>query len=199
MSPEEEKAEEEKAEEEIEKAKELEKKPVEKPAEKEPEAAPEEAKLELKSEVLDSIKDKLSKFILDSKVQRERRLLMSIKGGDLIPVCETLYDMGFDHLSSISGVEYEDRFEVVYHLWSYSNNNLLTLKAELPKDSPRIASLTSIWRSANWHERETYDLMGIVFEGHPDLRRILNVDDFEGHPLRKDFELVESPWYEEEK
>jgi NADH-quinone oxidoreductase subunit C len=167
--------------------------------EKKPETPQVEEKPEIKSELLDSIREKLSDLILESRVQRERRLLISIDGKNLLKACKTLCEMGFDHLSSIAGVEYEDRFEVVYHLWSYSHNNLLTLKAKLPKDSPKIDSITSIWRSANWHERETYDLMGIIFEGHPDLRRILNPDDFEGFPLRKDYTLTESPWFEEEK
>jgi|Deesub1362A_J573_1020465.scaffolds.fasta_scaffold00057_45 NADH-quinone oxidoreductase subunit C len=156
-----------------------------------------EEKPELRSEILEKVREKLSDYILDSKVQRERRLLISVDGKNILEVCSALNEIGFDHLSCIATVEYDDRFEVVYHLWSYSNNNLLTVKARLQKESPRIDSVTSIWKSADWHEREAYDMMGIVFEGHPDLRRILTPDDFEGHPLRKDFQLTERPWFEE--
>ncbi len=160
-----------------------------------------ETKPEMKSDILDEIDSKLKGVITDSKVQRERRLVITIDGKDIVKVCQTLFDMGFDHLSNISGVEYEDRFESVYHIWSYSNKNLVTVKAVLPKKEPEkqpeIDSVTSIWRSANWHERETYDLMGIRYKGHPNLTRILNPDDFEGHPLRKSFKLVENPWYDE--
>lgn len=154
----------------------------------------EEKKPELKSEVLDEIKEHLKDKIRDARVQRERRLYITISGGDLIEVLNTINGMGFRHLSSISGVEYGDRMECVYHIWSYSKSELLTVKAVISKDDPKIDSATSIWESADWHERETYDLMGIVFEGHPDLKRILLADDFEGHPLRKDFKLVEKPW-----
>jgi len=85
-----------------------------------------------------------------------------------------------------------DRFEVVYHLASLSHGHRIVLKAIVPRDDPHIASVAAIYPTANWHERETYDLMGIVFDGHPDLRRILLPDDWEGHPLRKDYVFPES-------
>jgi NADH-quinone oxidoreductase subunit C len=154
-------------------------------------------KPELKSEVLDAVKGELGDRVIESGVERERRLFIRIKKEDLVEVCRRLHDdMGFDHLSLITGIEWEDKFECVYHLWSYSNNNILAVRVDLPKEeNPSIDSVTSIWRSADWHERETFDLMGIVFEGHPNLTRILNPDDFEGHPLRKDFKLTENPMY----
>ncbi len=154
----------------------------------------EKKKPELKSKVLDEIKKNLKGKIVKAWVQRERRLYIAIKGEDILEVAKTLREMGFDHLSSISGVEYEDRMECVYHIWSYSRGELLTVRALVSKDDLKIDSLTPVWKSADWHEREAYDLMGIVFDGHPDLRRILLSDDFRGHPLRKDFELVEKPW-----
>jgi NADH-quinone oxidoreductase subunit C len=79
------------------------------------------------------------------------------------------------------------RFEVVYHLYSVEKNHRLRIKARVPEDDPRIASLCELWASANWMEREVFDLYGIRFDGHPDLRRILLYDEFEGHPLRKDY------------
>lgn len=166
--------------------------PAEKPEEKEEE--PKKEKPVLKSEVLDEIKKALGDKVMKAWVQRERRLYIAVKGENILEVAKAVKEMGFDHLSSISGVEYEDRMECVYHIWSYSRGKLLTVRTLVPKDDPKIDSLTSVWKSADWHERETYDLMGMVFEGHPDLRRILTSDDFKGYPLRKDFELTEKPW-----
>ncbi len=174
-------------------------KPPAKGPEKKAKVEKPETKPEIRSEILDGINAKLKGVITDSKVQRERRLVITIDSKDITEVCQTLFDMGFDHLSNVSGVEYEDRFESVYHVWSYSNNNLITVKAVLPKERPKIDSVTSIWKSADWHEREAYDLMGIKYKGHPNLTRILNPDDFEGHPLRKSFELSENPWYDSAK
>ena len=148
----------------------------------------------IKSKVLDEIKAALGDTVLKAWVQRKRRIYIAIKGENILDVAKVVQGMGFDHLSSISGVEYEDRMESVYHIWSYEKRVLLTIRTLVSKDDPKIDSLTSIWKSADWLERETYDLMGIKFEGHPDLRRILLPDDFKGHPLRKDFELTEKPW-----
>lgn len=158
------------------------------------EEVPEEEKPEIKSDVMDQIRERLGDFILDSSVQREKRLFITTHGDAILEVARGLYDIGFAHLSAISGVEYDDRFESVYILWSYELNVIVIVKALLSKDYPVIHSVTPFWRSANWHERETYDLMGISYAGHPDLRRILNPDDFQGHPLRKDFKLTAAPW-----
>jgi NADH-quinone oxidoreductase subunit C len=81
----------------------------------------------------------------------------------------------------------EPRFEVNYHLLSLDRRERLRLKVSLSGSDPTIPSVTSIWPTANWHERESFDLMGIRFEGHPDLSRILMPDEWEGHPLRKDY------------
>ncbi len=86
----------------------------------------------------------------------------------------------------------EPRFEMVYHLLSLAGNRRLRIKARLPEDDLRIASLTSLWKNANWLEREVFDLFGVQFEGHPDLRRIFMYDGFEGYPLRKDYPLRRS-------
>jgi NADH-quinone oxidoreductase subunit C len=83
----------------------------------------------------------------------------------------------------------EPRFEMVYHLFSLTHNRRLRIKTRLPEEELRIASLTSLWKNANWLEREVYDLFGVHFEGHPDLRRLFMYDGFEGYPLRKDYPL----------
>lgn len=152
----------------------------------------------LEESILDFLKKNFSDAIIEAKIQKERRIIVTIKKEYLLDLCKYLKEnLDFDHLSSISGVDYPERFEVVYHLWSYSKQCLLTLKTSLSKDSPNIQSVTSIWRGANWHEREAYDLFGIIFENHPNLTRILLPEDWAGHPLRKDFKLKESPWLKE--
>jgi NADH-quinone oxidoreductase subunit C len=99
----------------------------------------------------------------------------------------------FDFLSDICGadrgVEEEPRFEVNYHLFSTTKYHRLRLKVLLNEDDTHVQSVSGVWRTANWHERETFDLFGVIFDGHPDLRRILLPDDWQGHALRKDFPL----------
>lgn len=98
----------------------------------------------------------------------------------------------FDNLSCLSGVDYDkDNLAVVYHLVSYALNQCLIVKCLIPKSDPKIQTVSDVWAAAEWHEREAYDLVGMVFEGHPDLRRILLPDDWEGHPLRKDYKVPE--------
>ena len=99
----------------------------------------------------------------------------------------------FNFLSDICGAdrgpEEEPRFEVNYHLFSTTKHHRLRLKVLLNEDDVHVPSVTSVWRTANWHERETYDLFGVIFDGHPNLRRILLPDEWQGHALRKDFPL----------
>ncbi len=106
----------------------------------------------------------------------------------LVTFCRVARDeLGFEMLTSVSGVDMRDHLQVVYHLRSLSRNWLLQVKVNLEPGKPEVDSLVSVWASANWLERETYDLFGITFVGHPDLRRILLDDEFEGYPLLKSF------------
>jgi len=100
-------------------------------------------------------------------------------------------DLRFDCLLLVSGVDYEDHIDVVYHLRSYPNAADLAVKVSVPRENPSLPSLCDLHAAANWHERETFDLLGVRFEGHPNLRRILLPEDWEGHPLRKDYEPPE--------
>jgi len=98
--------------------------------------------------------------------------------------------LSFEMLTDLCAVDFlprRPRFEVVYHLYSLSRNHRLRVKVQLREESPSVASAVSLYASADWMEREVWDLYGIRFEGHPDLRRILLYDEFEGHPLRKDY------------
>lgn len=110
---------------------------------------------------------------------------------NLVAVCRFLRDqLGFDLLSSISGVDMLDHLETVYHVRSITRGQLLQIKVRLDHEKPEVDSVVSVWPTANWLERETYDLFGIKFTGHPDLRRMLLDDDFEGYPLLKSFHQV---------
>jgi NADH-quinone oxidoreductase subunit C len=95
----------------------------------------------------------------------------------------------FDHLELLGGVDYKDRIEVVYILYSMTARHRYTLKCCLPRENPVVQTVESVWRAANWHERETYDMFGVVFDGHSDFRRILCPDDWDGYPLRKDYKF----------
>ncbi len=118
------------------------------------------------------------------------------KADQILPIMRHLRDtpdLGFDYLECLSGVDTPDHFVVVYHLFSYTHKHRVVVKATVPRESPSIDSVCGIWSAANWQERECYDLVGITFNNHPDLRRLLLPDDWEGHPLRKDY--VEKPMY----
>lgn len=113
----------------------------------------------------------------------------------LLDVARFLRDDGelnYNFLENLCGVDYlgrNPRFEVVYHLLSFSNHHRLCLKVGLPERAPHVDSLTPLWSTANYQEREAFDMFGITFDGHPNLERILMPDDWEGHPLRKDVPL----------
>jgi NADH-quinone oxidoreductase subunit C len=99
------------------------------------------------------------------------------------------FNMLADLCGGDRGPEEDPRFEVNYHLFSTNHHNRLRLKVLLSEDDPHVATVTGIWKTADWHERETFDLLGVIFDGHPDLRRILLPSDFDGHALRKDYPL----------
>ena len=107
-----------------------------------------------------------------------------LKGGD-----ETRFDFLADICGADRGAEEEPRFEVNYHLFSTTKHHRIRLKVVLNEDDLHVPTVTGVWRTANWHERETFDLFGVIFDGHPDLRRILLPDDWQGYALRKDFPL----------
>ncbi|MDX6693129.1 MAG: NADH-quinone oxidoreductase subunit [Blastocatellia bacterium] len=114
----------------------------------------------------------------------------------IVEICrflKTAPGLEFNFLSDLCGAdrgpEEEPRFEVNYHLFSTTRHHRLRLKVLLNDNDTHVPTVSFIWRTANWHERETFDLLGVIFDGHPDLRRILLPDDWQGHALRKDFPL----------
>jgi len=101
-------------------------------------------------------------------------------------------DLHFDLLMDVCGVDYlgqTPRFEVVYHLYSVSKNHRIRIKVRVPEEDCWVPSCVSLWRAADWFERETWDMVGIRFEGHPNLKRVLLFEEFQGHPLRKDYPI----------
>ena len=97
-------------------------------------------------------------------------------------------ELHFESLMCLSGMDYKDQLGVVYHFHSYKNDHRIAIKVFLSTEQPNISTISDIWRTAEWHEREAYDLFGIKFDNNPDLRRILLPDDWEGYPLRKDYQ-----------
>jgi NADH-quinone oxidoreductase subunit C len=113
-----------------------------------------------------------------------------VKSSAIVYICSLLKEdpqLRFDYLMSLSAVDWPDRYDVVYHLYSIPHGHYATLKIKVAKDGPVVPSVTSVWKAADWQEREVYDMFGIEFEGHPDLRRILLEPDWQGFPLRKDY------------
>ena len=114
-------------------------------------------------------------------------------------ICRWLHDspdFRMNHLLDLCGVDYCKKFnafEVVYHLYSIPLRHMLRIRARIPEDDCWIDSVTPIWRGADWHERECFDLVGISFRGHPDMRRILLPENWQGHPLRKDYPIQLPP------
>jgi NADH-quinone oxidoreductase subunit C len=136
---------------------------------------------------------------IQAKEQAVDCLTLVIPRERIVEVCRWLRDDGelaFTHCSDVTAVDYLDmpfhqgpRFAVVYHLLSRQLRRRLRLRVLVDEDDPMVPSVTPVYPTANWHERETNDMFGIGFAGHPDPRRILLPDDFEGHPLRKDFPI----------
>ncbi len=144
------------------------------------------------SYLLDEIKAKFPQDVLETHSFRGDETVV-VRREALGDVALFLRDgLGFDILMDLTAADYlprEPRYELVCHFYSTGHNYRLRLKCPVPAETPSVKSLTSVWPGANWLEREVYDMFGISFEGHPDLRRILMYDGFEGHPLRKDYPL----------
>jgi NADH-quinone oxidoreductase subunit C len=137
------------------------------------------------------------KFSILGKSEFRGETTLIIRREDIMDVCKVCKEsLGFDYLIDVSSVDnfgQEPRFEMVYELSSIATNEHLRLKCTVSEDEPEVATISSIWPTANWHEREIYDMMGIGFAGHPDLRRILMWDGYPYFPLRKDFPLGGKP------
>jgi NADH/F420H2 dehydrogenase subunit C len=133
----------------------------------------------------------------ESRVYRHHGPTFRVPSEDVVDLCRVLRDnpeFDMSYLSFVSAIDWPDRFEVVYHLVSLARGHSVILKVPVSKDDARVPSVGSIWQGADWHEREAYDLFGITFDGHPDLRRIMMSADWKGHPLRKDYVYEDPQW-----
>jgi NADH-quinone oxidoreductase subunit C len=145
-------------------------------------------------EIAEKLKNKFLHEVLDVRDFRGQ-VFVEVKSERILDICDFLKndpEIYMDYLSDLCGVDYPERssrFEVVYNLYSLKHRHRIIIKALLQGDVPTIESVFQIWKGAEWHEREAYDMFGIVFNNHPDLRRILMPEDWEGYPLRKDYPL----------
>ncbi|MFY0689405.1 MAG: NADH-quinone oxidoreductase subunit C [Cyclobacteriaceae bacterium] len=144
------------------------------------------------------LKDILARQFPDVALQEgNNNLTMTIDKDDLLSTCKWLRDNNqcyFDMLSCISGIDDgvdTNTMRVIYQLHSIPFERSLTLEVQLTRTAPQVDSVNAIWKSANWMERETYDMLGIIFNHHPDLRRLLLPADWDGFPLRKDYEQAD--------
>ncbi|MGA9364448.1 MAG: NADH-quinone oxidoreductase subunit C [Bacteroidota bacterium] len=148
--------------------------------------------------VLEILRAQFSDSMLSSNEFRGE-LSVVVKKEDIARVCDFLKhddELRFDLLEDLCGVDMytpTDRFQVVYHVFSLMNRFRLRLKVLVDEGDLKVPTVSTVWSTANWHEREAYDMFGIIFEGHPDLRRLYMPDEFEYFPLRKDFPLMGIP------
>jgi len=144
-------------------------------------------------EYIEKLKAENSAWVADLK-DTYGEVTITVPRESITDVCWVLKTKhGFDMLADLNGAdrgpEEDPRFEVNYHLFSTKHFNRLRLKILLSEDEPNVPTVVTVWKTANWHERETFDMFGVIFDGHPDLRRILLPSDFDGHALRKDYPL----------
>lgn len=140
----------------------------------------------LKEEFTDSIKEFVEEETVDP--------FIVVDAAKIVHVCVHLRDeagLKFDYLVNLSGMDYKENLGVVYHLYSVELKHRLVLKVLVDRESPVVPTVERVWRTADWHEREAWDMFGIQFEGHHNLIRILSPYDWEGHPLRKDYKTPE--------
>jgi NADH/F420H2 dehydrogenase subunit C len=145
-------------------------------------------------EMIQKVQEKFSDCVLETS-DNFGEAAVSIKRDCIVDLIQFLHDdsdLSFDFLMDVCGMDYlemggHERYGTVYHLYSMKHNHRIRVKAFIPENDPRIDTISHIWEAANWAEREVYDMYGIEFNNHPDMRRILNPDDFEGFPLRKEF------------
>ena len=148
----------------------------------------------LPNEIYDKLKTEFGDAVIEFDDKQPTDPFILISADNLFDICHTLRDKDeflFDYLMCLTGMDFAENVGVVYHLYSMVFKHKIVLKVIVPKSDPKVPSVEMIWRTADWHEREAYDLIGIQFEGHHNPIRILCPYDWEGHPLRKDYEAPE--------
>lgn len=159
------------------------------------------AQVELSHEeaIINQLKSRFPEAIKDAKVDRSRRVTIAFDKDHVQEIAKYMHDeIGFDHVKGIAGIDYptHKKIEILYFTGSFTKPDIqdlvVILKTELPRDNPTIASLVSIWESVHFHERETFEMFGVKFEGHPDLRKLLTLDNWDGPPpMLKDIKFPE--------
>ncbi|HXH83477.1 MAG TPA: NADH-quinone oxidoreductase subunit C [Candidatus Tectomicrobia bacterium] len=150
-------------------------------------------------DVLQRLRDRFGASILETHDHRGDRTAVVDRAAllDVLRACRDEPDLGFDMLMDLTAVDYlayggghdGPRFEVVYHLYALGHNHRVRIKVRVEEDDAVVPSATGLWPIADWFEREVWDMFGIRFAGHPDLRRLLMYEEFVGHPLRKDYPI----------
>ncbi|MDA1188729.1 MAG: NADH-quinone oxidoreductase subunit C [Chloroflexi bacterium] len=167
------------------------------PARKEPETPTAPVMLDERGEALSGVLPKVfSDFEIEYSAAMDE-VVAIVKPKDIPEVCRIAKEderLNFDYLRSISVVDYEERLEVNYHLFSLENRHKMVIKTSVSPDDPHVPTATGVWRGADWHEREGHDLFGVVFDDHPNLKPLVLYEGFEGFPGRKSFPFHE---YEE--
>ena len=147
-------------------------------------------------EIIKAISENFGELVVESKVLRPKKISVTVKPEGLVSIATFLRDsLGFDHPLGAGAIDYpaENKIQMVYYLWSMNRGMLVMLRADTPRDNPRLPTLSSVWDQMSLHEREAWEMFGIVFEGHPRLEHLLLPEDWEEgvYPLRKDYKLPE--------
>jgi NADH-quinone oxidoreductase subunit C len=164
-------------------------------------APPKEGPVALDNDLVKRYREKFGPAILEAWVDRKQSILVVARELLAEIALHSRDAEKFDWLSDLTAVDWpkrEKRFDIVLNMYSFEKNERLRLKAQATADE-RVPSVQAVWATANWMEREVYDMFGIVFEGHPDLKRILLPDEWQGHPLRKDYDILtqDTAWVRE--
>lgn len=123
-------------------------------------------------------------------INEKRRIFMSTDRDTIFELCKYIHDvLNFEQATSVCAVDYIDHIQIVYHLTNYFTGIMIEISVDIPSENPHLSSISSIWEGANWHERETYELFGVIFDGHPKLERLLTSKDYEFYPFRKSYKL----------
>ena len=154
----------------------------------------------MKEKLVEKLKSRFADSI-ETVNEFRGELTVVVKKEKIVDVCQFLHndeELSFDSLRDLFGTDYyrsDDRFEVVYNLYSLKNKFRFRLKVRVGETDLHVPTVTGVWNAANWHEREAYDMYGLIFDGHPDLRRMYMPEEFEHYPLRKDFPLMGIPGF----
>ena len=158
-----------------------------------------QASISREKSTIGQLKTQFPDAIKDAEVERSHRITINFEKDHLLDIARYMRDeLGFDHVKGVAGVDFptQKKIEVLYFAGSYSKAEvrdfIVILKTELPRDNPTIASVVPVWESAHYHERETFEMFGVKFEGHPDLRKLLTLENWEGPPpMLKDVKFPE--------